>query len=287
MASPTGNLAWQELTQAEEQSQQHQHHDDQPIAGPSSRKPANHYQKAVAACSGAVTTSLLSESSANAPIATERELTLQLIAFVSSTVTPFDVIKTRLQTQSAAEPLFTPSSHISASHSANAKGKAPAFSRAHAATCCQQTFFTGNKHEESLTCKFDPKVAQTKGTAANPAAAAGSGTASASSSGGGMSSSVAATAARSRSSSMPSARPSHPRAPYAHSTAYANPSSGAAAVMRQHPSSTCAYPSQNVATLELEAATRQHRMTGLLDGVAKVRKAEGVRGLWRGLSPTL
>ncbi|CAO1614215.1 unnamed protein product [Parajaminaea phylloscopi] len=232
MTSPTGNLAWQELTLAEQQSTQPQ------------RKTASRKQKAIAACTGAVVTSLL--------------------------MTPFDVIKTRLQTQPSAEPLFVPSSHIPRTprigEPSSSRVKLPAVSHSHSATCCQQTFFTGNSHESGLTCKYDPRLAAettgagvARGTHYPPLSTSGSRT-----------------------------RAHHPRASFAPTTSYVSPPSGnSSAALRLHPSSTCAYPSQSVAVVELEALTRQSRVTGIWDGVVKVSRAEGARGLWRGLSPTL
>lgn len=53
-------------------------------------------------------------------------------------------------------------------------------------------------------------------------------------------------------------------------------------------SCACAFPDSTVAARELKAAAaKQGRLTGLWDGVIKVGRAEGVRGLWRGLAPTL
>lgn len=50
-------------------------------------------------------------------------------------------------------------------------------------------------------------------------------------------------------------------------------------------STTCAYPDRSVAARQL--ASRNNHLTGLWDGVIKVNRAEGLKGLWRGLSPTL
>lgn len=62
MTSPTGNLAWQEALQQEEEIRPAPLVTGDAEAGPSTpRKTASRGQKAVAAIAGAVTTSLLSE----------------------------------------------------------------------------------------------------------------------------------------------------------------------------------------------------------------------------------
>ncbi|PWN27415.1 mitochondrial carrier [Jaminaea rosea] len=236
MSSPTGNLMFQELSQAEDAGKASAI-SPSPEPGPSRRKPASRFQKSVASITGATAVSFI--------------------------ITPLDVIKTRLQTQAAPEPLFQPSSHLPSA----AKGKAPA---TNAATCCQQTFFTGGVNEESLTCKYDPRVAGSQQTGPS-----------------GEARTTSSSTYRARSS--PATHPQHPRAPFAHTTAFSHPSGSgaAAATMRLHPSSTCAFPNQSVAAMELGALGSQNRMNGILDGVTKVARAEGIRGLFRGLSPTL
>lgn len=271
MSSPTSNLFFQDALAQEDIEFRRQQQSSgsrnglsrdesrpQMLSGPASssgasssssnispRKPATRSQKAVAACTGAIATSL--------------------------TMTPFDVIKTRLQTQSSAEPLFRPSSHLpplkASSQATTSRVKLPPASKAHAATCCQPTFFTGNAREDSLTCKFDPRSEQNN-----------------------------VTPAQASSRTAPSRyqmAPQPPRfasvagaPPFAHTTAY---SSNPAALLQAHghPSSTCAYPDPRSAALELDAVTRSQRLTGMWDGVVKVSRAEGVKGLWRGLSPTL
>lgn len=282
MASLTSNLAWQELALNEQRSH---------IAGlkslpvvASSCKTASRKQKAVAACTGAVVTSLLSElflqlrgqgaltrlahssSLFNLPPPLDRH---------STAVTPFDVIKTRLQTQSSAEPLFVPSGHIYTSprisEASSSKFKLSPLTQSHSATCCRQTFFIGNSYENGLTCRYDPRLAAESGGSASAAVSASRGS---------LHTISSPSAARSRSQ--------HPRAPLTHSTAFVHPPSvGPSAAMRQHPSSTCAYPSQSVAAIELDALTRRSRVTGIWDGMVKLSRTEGAKGLWRGLSPTL
>lgn len=200
-------------------------------------------------------------------------------------MTPFDVIKTRLQTQSSAEPLFTPSSHLyppvstASSQASTSRNKLPPPSKAHTATCCQQTFFTGNTHDDKLTCRFDPRLEeQTK-------ASAGSGT------GAGQSgSSSRSHHLQPRSSPLSRPQPHRPHhlsgtPPYTHTTAFSHPAS--ISHPYAHPSSTCAFTDRGTAAMQLEASSRNARMNGMWDGVVKVSRAEGIKGLWRGLSPTL
>ncbi|KAJ1030841.1 hypothetical protein NDA18_002071 [Ustilago nuda] len=254
------------------------------------RKPVSRSKKAVAAVTGAVTTSFL--------------------------MTPFDVVKTRLQTQSSAEPLFFPSQHLAAT-SALDKGKqavrgtpstlASGGFHAHPATCCQQTFFTSNRQPESVLCRFDPR--QATSSAATASSASSAATASSASS----ASSSAFFSPASASTSTPSAR-STPRSTTSrfgrHSTSFSSatpprssvrilPSTPPAPSAYLHPtpssvtangssSCACAFPNEAVAARELRAAaSKQGRLTGLWDGVIKVGRAEGIRGLWRGLAPTL
>lgn len=52
----------------------------------------------------------------------------------------------------------------------------------------------------------------------------------------------------------------------------------------------CAFPNKKEATKALKSyneKANENRLKGLWDGVIKVGKGEGIRGLWRGLSPTL
>lgn len=49
----------------------------------------------------------------------------------------------------------------------------------------------------------------------------------------------------------------------------------------------CIYPDRQMAIQELERMRNQGRMSGIWDGAVKVGRQEGVRGLWRGLTPTL
>ncbi|GAK62465.1 mitochondrial carrier [Moesziomyces antarcticus] len=253
------------------------------------RKPVSRTKKAVAAVTGAVTTSFL--------------------------MTPFDVIKTRLQTQSSAEPLFYPSQHLATAPTlTNAtsidKGKAPVKGNAsrlaggfhaHPATCCQQTFFTSNRQPESILCRYDPRQASSSSAASTSAALSHS------------SSSPAFFSARTPSSSSSTQRPAHrstssrfgrhttsfsasapPRSsvrilpsPPPAPSGYLHPSPSAVTANGSS-SCACAFPNETVAARELKAAaSEQGRLTGLWDGVIKVGRAEGIRGLWRGLAPTL
>ncbi|GAC96788.1 hypothetical protein PHSY_004372 [Pseudozyma hubeiensis SY62] len=253
------------------------------------RKPVSRSRKAVAAVTGAVTTSFL--------------------------MTPFDVIKTRLQTQSSAEPLFFPSQHLASAaatptssspdlgkgkHVARGQksGLASGGLQAHPATCCQQTFFTSNRQPESVLCRYDPRQASAAAASTTSASSAStsafftpasssktstnrSAPRSTSSRFGRHTTSFAASSNAPRSSVR--ILPSPPPAPvgYLHPTPSAVTANGSS-------SCACAFPNETVAARELKAAAaKQGRLTGLWDGVVKVGKAEGIRGLWRGLAPTL
>ncbi|SJX60239.1 related to mitochondrial carrier family protein [Sporisorium reilianum f. sp. reilianum] len=242
------------------------------------RKPVSRSKKAVAAVTGAVTTSFL--------------------------MTPFDVIKTRLQTQASAEPLFFPSQHLASATSSLDKGKgvvrgssskfASGGLQAHPATCCQQTFFSSNRQPESILCRYDPRQASSSTTASasttsSPAFFTPASTAKTTRS---APRTTSTRFGRHTTSFTPSPTPprssvrvlpSPPPAPvgYLHPTPSAVTANGSS-------SCACAFPDQTVAARELKAAAaKQGRLTGLWDGVIKVGKAEGIRGLWRGLAPTL
>ncbi|EPQ32257.1 uncharacterized protein PFL1_00454 [Pseudozyma flocculosa PF-1] len=258
-------------------------HDGSPKPRP--RKPVTRSKKAIAAVTGAVTTSLL--------------------------MTPFDVIKTRLQTQSAPEPLFVPSSHLpttafsaphptpaaSASASASTAALSPSSAAAraatasryagigsmgaHPATCCQQTFFTANSQEQSLTCRYDPRQpSSSSSTAHKQSRSLRAATRSSLSHSANHTSSFSASATPRSSVRI---LPSPPPAP----NAYTHPSPSAT-IANGASSCACAFPDRSVAAKELEAAAAQQgRLTGLWDGVIKVGRTEGIRGLWRGLVPTV
>ncbi|SPO19850.1 related to mitochondrial carrier family protein [Ustilago trichophora] len=257
------------------------------------RKPVSRSKKAVAAVTGAVTTSFL--------------------------MTPFDVIKTRLQTQSSAEPLFFPSQHLASAAATSGldKGKgvfrggssglAAGGLQAHPATCCQQTFFTSNRQPESILCRYDPRQASSSSaSAATASSSASTATASSSSSPAFFTPTSASKSTSTRSAPRTTASrfgrhttsfaassnpprssvrilPSPPPAP----VGYLHPSPSAVTANGSS-SCACAFPNETVAARELNAAAaKQGRLTGLWDGVIKVGKAEGIRGLWRGLAPTL
>lgn len=114
---------------------------------PSSTPPSSSSRhKIIAASTGSLITALTSALTSLSPS----------IALSSRTVTPFDVVKTRLQTQPAPLPLFetahtlsssrhfTPASDPPQPHASTSKVRLPATTNA---TCCQPTTFFG--------CRFD------------------------------------------------------------------------------------------------------------------------------------
>jgi solute carrier family 25 protein 39/40 len=170
-------------------------------------------------------------------------------------VTPFDVIKTRLQTQQCPEPLFVPSSHLpppsasirpdpSTSKALSVRPSPAAVTSTNFPTCCQKTFFNANLYDNSLLCRFDPRLS----TSSLPA------------------------------SGFHSASPNILRMP-------SLITSGSSLAPSPVPASTCPYPTPSVAAAELSSA-RQH-FKGSLDALVKIARHEGVGTLWRGLGPTL
>ncbi|PWN37633.1 mitochondrial carrier [Meira miltonrushii] len=166
-----------------------------------------------------------------------RNKTIAAISSAAATsllMTPFDVIKTRMQTQAPPEPLFQPS-----------------IGSGSGTSCCQTKQIVS---QEGVACRYDPRVEGTKAGSSRipssrtsaPFSSAGSGS-------------------------------SRPRVVQQSARTSANHMSGAA----------CIYPDKNVAARELKQIQNHNRLSGLWDGVIKVGRSEGIRGLWRGLTPTL
>jgi hypothetical protein len=147
-------------------------------------------------------------------------------------VTPFDVIKTRIQTQSTTqEPLFQPSS-----------------SNPPSITCCQPSTIA---EKSGVLCQHDPRLDVKSGAASSSSNALNR---------------VSAFNQDLNRSRLIRLTPQM--------------GNGMSAI-------ACDFPDKSVAARELEMARSSGRMAGLWDGVVKVGRAEGVRGLWRGLTPTL
>lgn len=49
----------------------------------------------------------------------------------------------------------------------------------------------------------------------------------------------------------------------------------------------CEFGSTEAAVARMEQFRAERRMNGVVDGVGKIVRYEGIGGLWRGLSPTL
>ncbi|KAM0786671.1 hypothetical protein ACM66B_002119 [Microbotryomycetes sp. NB124-2] len=218
----------------------------------------------------------------------------------SLTMTPFDVLKTRLQTQ--PEQKFVPSSHLP-KPSANtpwpppipstsrvpppeymAASKSGATSRpgaSSATACCTKTYFSSNS-DKNIVCRFDPRVS----TSQLP----GSGSHSASVTSASLARSAAAPARQ-----APIAFVHHlaPASLFAHSpaTSAAAVGPGGAAVLT---SPSCLYPTvSDAAIAAVETSSRATAsgsakyFTGFWDAVVKITKHEGVSALWRGTVPAL
>ncbi|GAA5932488.1 uncharacterized protein JCM15063_001241 [Sporobolomyces koalae] len=199
--------------------------------------------KTIAACTGAVLTSL--------------------------TMTPFDVIKTRLQTQPTQEPLFVPSSRLPppSHHLSTAPWPPPIPSTSTAppsssTTCCQKTYFSANTSDKNLRCKFDPRIARS----ALPAAVASHITPG---------------------SSFP--QHLHHLAPT--QFAVSNSAAGAAILSAPTSAANCLYPSAAQASRFLPRgspnSTRPRHLTGFWDALFHIVRSEGATSLWRGTGPAL
>ncbi|GAA6061725.1 hypothetical protein JCM10212_000458 [Sporobolomyces blumeae] len=208
--------------------------------------------KTIAACTGAILTSL--------------------------TMTPFDVIKTRLQTQPSKEPMFVPSSRLpppsfaasttpwpppvaststappppstTASTSAAAKN---------AATCCQKTYFSANTSDRTLLCRFDPRIARSSLPASGAHAPA-----------------------------FP--QHLHHLASNPAPTPFAISSSGGVAVLATPSPANCLYPTAVQASHSLpyvSHSTPPRHLNGFWDAITHIVRSEGATALWRGTGPAL
>jgi solute carrier family 25 protein 39/40 len=183
-------------------------------------------------------------------------------------VTPFDVIKTRLQTQGSPESMFVPSSHVppptmQSSHqspSSRLKGKgkaipssqmAPAMQHARSlaatnlATCCQKTYFTTNLAEkQEILCRFDPREAVESGR------------------------SIFSATSRSSPAILETA---------------------GSATLALNGAEACLYPSPSIAAHHLPhmSAPSSRHFAGFFDAISKIVQHEGLPALWRGLTPSL
>ncbi|KAK4049581.1 Carrier protein, mitochondrial [Microbotryomycetes sp. JL201] len=216
----------------------------------------------------------------------------------SLTMTPFDVLKTRLQTQ--PDYKFVPSSHLP-KPSANTPWPPPipststslppqyATTRVDAtarriaasspAACCTKTYFSSNA-DKNVVCRFDPRVStsQLPGTGSHATS---------------LASSASKTSANStRHAPMAFVHHLAPANLFAHSPATGAVSVGpnGASVLT---SPSCLYPTvSDAAIAAVETGQRganksARHFTGFWDAVIKITKHEGVSALWRGTAPAL
>lgn len=207
-------------------------------------------------------------------------------------MTPFDVVKTRLQIQSQPEAFFIPSSHVppptaqyppppssfpsapkaSTSTSTRAKGKAPAavtsaspamqharsLAATNLATCCQKTYFTTNLADgKEILCRFDPRDIP--------------------------SASAASTSAKSTITQNIRNISAQFHAPNLAGLAQ----QGGTLVLEN--GEACVYPTPTVAKQHLPhlSAPSSRHFAGFFDAIAKIVQHEGTSTLWRGLSASL
>ncbi|SCZ87717.1 BZ3500_MvSof-1268-A1-R1_Chr2-2g05183 [Microbotryum saponariae] len=201
----------------------------------------------------------------------------------SLTMTPFDVVKTRLQTQPSqnANSSFIPASHLPppTSRSTTSPWPPPIASTSTAppessvetklgsklSTCCTKTYF--NSNDKSLLCRFDPRHS----TSSLPAS-------------GSHSSPISAARAAFVHHFAPAAPIPHPGSMLLHA------SNGAALF-----ANACLYPDPRHAVKatssgtiggSASAASPTH-LTGFWDAVIKIARNEGISSLWRGTAPAL
>lgn len=149
-------------------------------------------------------------------------------------MTPFDVIKTRIQTQTTQEPLFQAS-----------RSNPPSV------TCCHSEQIA---QKPTLLCQHDPRI-------------------------------------ESKLNAITIGGTSRNTAPNRIDEATSN----RARVIRFIPQGStsnisaisCNFSDRHTAVQELELTRNSSRMAGLWDGVTKIGRTEGPKGLWRGLTPTL
>lgn len=200
-------------------------------------------------------------------------------------MTPFDVVKTRLQTQ--ATPEFVPSSHLPppnrsattpwpppVASTSSAPPPASASSVANPGTCCTKTYFSSNK-DKSLLCRFDPRLS--------------SSSLPASGSHGVSVSSTPAAVYRNMSGATafvhqlaPSPALVHAPAPISASSCL-YPTLEAAAALSLPTSSSSALGGGGGG----HAAHTPRHFTGFFDAVHQIVKHEGLGAMWRGTAPAL
>lgn len=241
-------------------------------------------------------------------------------------MTPFDVVKTRLQTQGSPESLFIPSSHVppptqsaSASFSISSipsslKGKGKAvpqwqqppsatnvtplqharsLAATNLATCCQKTYFTNNLAEKNaILCRFDPR--KDAGSSSGGGGSSGSGSSGSRNIGKAMASSSNSSSSSSAlkgqiqaSAGTTAAMPRRAASYIPFSSMTSGGGSGGGAAVLS--AEACLYPTPNIAAQHLPQLTlpSSRHFAGFVDAITKIVRYEGAPALWRGLSPSL
>lgn len=160
--------------------------------------------------------------------------------------------------------MFMPSSHMPPPtatfrlDASTSKVKLPSSSMAatNLATCCQTTFFTTNKNQDSLLCKFDPRISV---------------------------------------STLPSAgltRSISPQSTLQSTTAASRMTSNRASIRMiasLAATDACAFPNPSTAasTLPNLSQPSARHFTGFLDAFTKIVRYEGASALWRGVGPAM
>ena len=244
----------------------------------SSRKVSEKH-KVIAASTGAVITSLTSAAFSPFPILS------RFASFFRSSrrypVTPFDVIKTRLQTQLPPEstsphpPPVASTSTLSTPPASPHSTPIPSTSSTTATpsikpTCCQKTYFNSTP-STLLHCKFDPRLSRSSLPAAGNHL---------------FSPTIDKVTKLGKSSTFTSGSIALGRGGHVLSLAGFPPTTSSSTGGGR----ACLYPPQitaSVTTVLLADSKSSQHLTGFWDAVRKIIRHEGIGAMWRGTGPAL